>query len=70
MSSGEKFLKRKTAKSLEISRANLTDVLASWLHATRMIDDAQNITDIKFHPHTVNEDLLTLEVITTGGKPT
>ncbi len=66
MSSGERFLKRKT-KNIEVSKQNITDVLASWLHATRMIDDAKHITDIQFYPHTTNEDLFTLKVITNGG---
>ena len=67
MSSGERFLPKKTYKNVEVSRQTITDVLASWLHATRMIDDAKHITDIQFYPHSTNEDLFTLKVITNGG---
>jgi hypothetical protein len=68
MSSGAKFLKRKNDyETIEISRKNITDILAQWLHATRMIDDAHNITDIEFYPHTTNEDLFNLKVIHTNG---
>jgi len=50
MSSGEKFLKRKTndVKEISIPCSTLAGLVSSWLYATRAIDEAKNISDITF----------------------
>jgi len=48
MSSGEKFFQRSKTEKITISRETLVDIIASWLYATRMVDEANNIDNIVF----------------------
>ncbi len=69
MSSGNKFLNPSEIHKVTISRETLVDIVASWLYATRAVDDAKNIKDIQFSDLFGKGDteLVTLKVF-TGGK--
>ena len=67
MSSGERFLKRKTnIQSKLIHRQTLVDITAAWLYAARVIDDSKNIINIEFIP-AIGTDYVNLEIETNGG---
>jgi hypothetical protein len=67
MSSGERFLKKKTnTQSKLIHRQTLVDITAAWLYAARVVDDSKNIINIKFIPVT-ETDFVNLEIETNGG---
>ena len=49
MSFGQKALMKKSkAITVEINRGTIVDQVASFLHATNVIPDRKEITDIKF----------------------
>lgn len=79
MSSGERFLPKKTERSssgasrhdfqeITINRQTIVDTMAAWLYATRMIKDANNITNIQFSDlfGASDTELVTLKVFTGG----
>ena len=67
MSSGERFLKRKAEYTeIAINRQTLTDIVGSWLYATRMVDDAKNIKEIHIIDGNISENVY-LQIHTNGG---
>lgn len=48
-----------------INKKNLIDIVSSWLYATRMIDEARHIRDIKFIE---GDDKVHLQIYTNGGE--
>lgn len=68
MSSGEKFFKRSKTEKITINRETLVDIIASWLYATRMVDEANNISNIVFLTDP-NNDTVNMEIeIKRGSK--
>jgi hypothetical protein len=67
MSSGEKFFQRSKTEKITISRETLVDIIASWLYATRMVDEANNIDNIVFL-NDANFDSVHLELQIKKGK--
>jgi len=74
MSSGERFLKRKddfdqTFQEITVNRQTIVDNTAAWLYATRMINDAKNISNIQFSDlfGSSDKEFVTLKVFTNGG---
>ena len=74
MSSGERFLRKKddfgqTFQEITVNRQTIVDNTAAWLYATRMINDAKNISNIQFSDlfGASDTELVTLKVFTNGG---
>lgn len=68
MSSGEKFFKRSKTDIVTINRETLVDIIAAWLYATRMVDEANNISNIVFLTDP-NNDTVNMEIeIKRGSK--
>jgi hypothetical protein len=63
MSFGQKALMKKSKPTtVSINRGTIVDQVASFLHATHMIPDRKEITDIKFGD--TSGDQVTLEIFT------
>lgn len=63
----KKPLSNSGCTEININRKTLVDIIGSWLYATRMIDDAQNIKDIRVIDASLVDNIQLL-IYTDGGK--